>query len=141
MKIERDEKREAFGFENLEVWKRAIELAKTIYEMTASFPSEERFGLVTQMRRAVVSVSANIAEGFSRWSPNEQSRFMEISFGSLMELISEAKIAEQQNFLSNSDYTKLHAEAEDISRMLSGLRRSLLRREESRGRVEESRRK
>ena len=141
MKIERDEKREAFGFENLEVWKRAIELAKTVYEMTTGFPSEERFGLVTQMRRAAVSVSSNIAEGFSRWSGNEQARFMEVSFGSLMELISEAKIAEQQNFLSNSDYTKLHAEAEDISRMLSGLRRSLLRREESRGRVEESRRK
>lgn len=128
MKIEGDERREIFGFENLDVWKRAIELAKSIYEMTANFPSEERFGLVTQMRRCAVSVSANIAEGFSRWSPNEQGRFMEVSFGSLMELISEAKIAEQQNFISNAYYIKLHDEVEEISRMLSGLRRSLLKR-------------
>jgi len=117
---------EVFGFENLEVWKKAIELSKIVYEITKDFPSEERFGLVTQMHRSVVSISSNIAEGFSRWSRNEQLRFIEIAYGSLMELISEAKIAEQQNFLSNADYSKLHIGAEEIARMLSGLRRSLL---------------
>ncbi len=103
-------------------------MAKIVYEITTNFPSEERFGLVNQMRRSAVSVSANIAEGFSRWSRNEQTRFVEIAYGSLMELISEAKIAEQQSFLSYTDYTKLHIEAEEISRMLSGLRRSILER-------------
>lgn len=125
---ERNEKTGSFGFENLEVWKKAIEMAKVVYEITTNFPSEERFGLVNQMRRSAVSISANIAEGVSRWSRNEQTRFVEIAYGSLMELISEAKIAEQQNFLSSTYYTKLHIKAEEISRMLSGLRRSILER-------------
>jgi four helix bundle protein len=80
--VEKDDK---FGFENLDVWQRSI---------------DERFGIVSQMRRAAVSVSSNIAEGSSRWSRNEQARFFEIAYGSLMELISEAKIAEHQNFIS-----------------------------------------
>ena len=117
---------EGFSFEKLDVWQRAIALAKLVYEMTASFPSEERFGIVSQMRRAVVSISANIAEGMSRWSRVEQARFVEIAYGSLMELVSEAKVAEQQGFLSTGNYTRLRAEAGEISRMLSGLRRSLL---------------
>ena len=78
------------------------------------------------MRRAAVSVSANIAEGNSRLSRIEQARFIEMGFGSLMELVSEAKVAEQQGFLSTPDYTQLRAEVAEISRMLSGLRRSLL---------------
>lgn len=117
---------EVFGFENLDVWKRAIGLAKIVYEMTNGFPIEERFGLVSQMRRAAVSVSANIAEGNSRWSGAEQARFVEIAYGSLMELVSEAKVAEQQGFLSREDYTGIRKEAVEISRMLSGLRRSLV---------------
>jgi len=117
---------EEFGFEKLEVWQKAIALAKLVYSATATFPHEERFGLVSQMRRAAVSVSANIAEGNSRLSRIEQARFIEMGFGSLMELVSEAKVAEQQGFLSTPDYTQLRAEVAEISRMLSGLRRSLL---------------
>jgi len=117
---------EEFGFEKLEVWQKAIALAKLVYSATATFPHEERFGLVSQMRRAAVSVSANIAEGNSRLSRIEQARFIEMGFGSLMELVSEAKVAEQQGFLLTPDYTQLRAEVAEISCMLSGLRRSLL---------------
>jgi four helix bundle protein len=95
--VEKDDK---FGFENLDVWQRSIDMANVVYKLTKTFPSDERFGIVSQMRRAAVSVSSNIAEGSSRWSRNEQARFFEIAYGSLMELISEAKIAEHQNFIS-----------------------------------------
>lgn len=117
---------EEFGFEKLEVWQKAIALAKLVYSVTATFPHEERFGLVSQMRRAAVSVSANIAEGNSRLSRIEQARFIEMGFGSLMELVSEAKVAEQQGFLSATDHKRMRVEATEIARMLSSLRRSLL---------------
>lgn len=114
-----------FGFEKLEVWQKAIALARVVYSLTATFPHEERFGLVSQMRRAAVSVSANIAEGSSRWSRVEQTRFYEMAYGSLMELVSEAKVAEQQGFLSPSDYATIRMNASEIARMRSGLRRRL----------------
>ena len=75
---------EVFGFEKLEVWQRAIALVSSVYNLTRSFPQEERFGLVSQMRRAAVSVSANIAEGNSRLSRVEQARFIEMAYGSLL---------------------------------------------------------
>lgn len=78
------------------------------------------------MRRAVVSVSANIAEGSSRASRVEQIRFIEIAYGSLMELVAEAKVAEQQQFLSPPDYIQIREFAAEIARMLSGMRQSLL---------------
>jgi len=87
--VSRDERldvKDVFGFENLEVWRKAIALADFVYKMTITFPIDERFGLVSQMRRAAVSISANIAEGNSRWSHTEQARFYEIAYGSLMEL-------------------------------------------------------
>jgi len=126
MKVERLEVNEVFGFEKLEVWQKAIALASFVYKTTATFPHEERFGLVSQMRRAAVSVSANLAEGSSRWSRVEQARFIEMAYGSLMELLSEAKVAEQQGFLSSADYTRLRTDVAEIARMISGLRRGLL---------------
>jgi len=80
------------------------------------------------MRRASVSVSANIAEGSSRWSPAEQARFYEIAYGSLMELVSETKIAEQQGFLSSEKYAEMRMKASEIARMLSSLRRATLQK-------------
>lgn len=126
MKVERREVNEVFGFEKLEVWQKAIALANFVYKVTATFPNEERFGLVSQMRRAAVSVSANVAEGSSRWSRVEQTRFIEMAYGSLMELLSEAKIAEEQGFLLSADYMQIRTDASEIARMISGLRRSLL---------------
>jgi four helix bundle protein len=121
---------EVFGFEKLEVWQKAIALADRVYKATAAFPNEERFGLVSQMRRAAVSVSAKVAEGSSRWSRVEQARFMEMAYGSLMELVSEAEVARQQGFLAGADYTRLRTDVAEIARMISGLRRNL--REETR---------
>jgi four helix bundle protein len=89
-----------FHFEKLEVWQKAIEFADLVYSGTRSFPSDERFGLTNQMRRAAaVSISSNLAEGSSRHSKADFARFVEISTGSLFEVVSQAVIAKRQGFL------------------------------------------
>jgi four helix bundle protein len=118
--------KEEFGFEHLQVWNDAIEMANLVYRLTAAFPKEERFGLMSQIRRAAVSVSANIAEGSSRHSHLEQARFYEIAYGSLMEVVSECKIAQMQGFLSAEEYDEVRLKSAHIARLLSGLRRAAL---------------
>ena len=115
-----------FNFEKLEAWQRAIEFADLVYKATRSFPDDERFGLTNQMRRAAVSISSNIAEGTSRSSRTDYARFVEIATGSLFEVVSQSVISKRQGFLSEADYLRLYAAAEEQSRMLSGLRRALL---------------
>ena len=115
-----------FNFEKLDVWHKAIEFADTVYSVTKGFPSDERFGLTNQMRRAAVSVSANIAEGTSRSSRSDYARFVEIATGSLFEVVSQSVISKRLGLQSEADYLRLYAAAEEQSRMLSGLRRSLL---------------
>jgi len=115
-----------FNFEKLDVWQRANGFADLVYKVTKTFPEDERFGLTNQMRRAAVSVSSNIAEGSARSSRNDNARFLEIATGSLFEVISQSVISKRQGFLSEADYLRLYVAAEEQSRMLSGLRRSLL---------------
>jgi four helix bundle protein len=114
-----------FNFEKLEVWKKAIEFADAIYRATKTFPADERFGLTDQMRRAAVSISANIAEGASRHSKGDFARFLEIATGSLFEVISHASIAKRRGNLTETAFATIYSAAEELSRMLSGLRRSL----------------
>jgi four helix bundle protein len=115
-----------FNFEKLEVWKKAINFADLIYNQTRHFPPDERFGLTNQLRRAAVSISSNIAEGSSRTSKTDFARFIEIATGSVFELVSQAFIAHRQSFLSEDQFRKIYTDAEELSRMLSGLRKSLL---------------
>lgn len=116
-----------FGFERLDVWHKAIEFADLVYSHTRGFPPEERFGLTSQMRRAAVSVSSNLAEGTSRNSQNDFARFVEIATGSLFEVVSVSTIGKRQGFLSEEGYRLIYGAAEEQGRMLSGLRASLLR--------------
>lgn len=115
-----------FRFEKLEVWHRAVEFADAVYALTRQFPSDERFGLTSQMRRASVSVSSNIAEGSGRISDKDFARFIEFAYGSVMEVVSQAEIAHRQSFLAVEDRNQLKQKAEELSRMLSGLRNKLL---------------
>ena len=115
-----------FNFERLDVWQKAIDFADLINSETRTFPSEERFGLTNQLPRAAVSISSNIAEGSSRSSKNDFARFAEIAAGSVFEAVSQAFIAHRQAFLGEDQFRKVYADAEELSRMLSGLRRSLL---------------
>src|SRR5690242_5023844 len=108
-----------FNFERLAVWQEAIAFADLVYSVTRQFPVAERFGLTNQMRRAAVSISANIAEGSSRSSHQDFSRFVEIATGSVFEVVSQASIARRQDYLSDDDYVLLYAAAEKQGRMLS----------------------
>ena len=115
-----------FNFEKLETWQKAIEFADSVYRMTRTFPADERFGLTNQMRRAAVSISSNLAEGSSRSSRADYARFVEIATGSTFEVVSQAFISQRQGFLNDENFTALYAGAEELSRMLSGLRSYLL---------------
>ena len=115
-----------FNFEKLEVWKKALDFADLVYRFTQSFPDAERFGLTNQMRRAAVSVSSNIAEGSSRSSHPDFARFIELATGSLFEVVSQSTLAQRQGLLTEEQHRNLYEAAEEQSRMLSSLRRSLL---------------
>jgi four helix bundle protein len=115
-----------FNFEKLETWQKAIAFADLVYDLTRGFPQEERFGLTNQMRRAAVSVSSNIAEGSARNSKKDYARFLEVAAGSLFEVVSQSFIGQRQGFLSEPNFKRLYAAAEEQGKMLSGLRRSVL---------------
>ena len=114
-----------FNFEKLDVWQQAVAFADQVYSITRAFPAEERFGLTNQMRRAVVSIASNIAEGSSRMSRTDFARFVEIATGSAFEVVAQASIALRQGFLSPDQYGQIYQASETIGKMLSGLRRSL----------------
>jgi four helix bundle protein len=115
-----------FDFEKLETWQKAIAFADLVYEVTREFPSEERFGLTNQTRRAAVSISSNIAEGAARNSANDSARFPEIATGSLFEIVSQSFISQRLGFLSKLDFERVYSAADEQGKMLSGLRRAVL---------------
>jgi four helix bundle protein len=114
-----------FNFEKLDVWQKAIDFGDFIYNQTRGFPTEERFGLTNQLRRAAVSISSNIAEGSSRNSKTDFARFIEIATGSVFEVTSQAFVARRQELLNEAEFRQIYESAEELSRMLSGLRKSL----------------
>ncbi len=120
-------KREAASSEKphikLEVWRSAMVLVKMIYEVTGTFPRHEQFGLVSQMRRAAVSIPSNIAEGAARTSRKEMGQFLSISKGSLSELDTQIRIAEMLGYLKDS--AELQTQLERTSKLLSGLHRKV----------------
>jgi four helix bundle protein len=116
-----------FRFEKLDVWQKAIDFADRVYVVTRDLPVDERFGLTSQMRRAAVSISSNIAEGSGRGSDKDFAHFIEISYSSLMEVVSQVHVAVRQCFVKENDRATLYANAEELARMLSGLKASLLR--------------
>ena len=120
-----------FNFEKLQVWNEAIDFADFVYRITRTFPDVERFGLTNQMRRAAVSISSNIAEGSSRASRVDFARFVEIATGSVFEVVSQSFISRRQGLLSETDFQKLYAAAEKQGRMLSGLRKSLIEKQDN----------
>lgn len=107
--------------ENLDVWKKAIEMVTEIYQLTKDFPAEEKFGLISQIRRAAVSIPANIAEGAARQSDKEFYNFLSIAQGSASELETELLIAKNLKYFSNEDYQRIYNEVNTIARMIVGL--------------------
>jgi four helix bundle protein len=113
------------GFRELLVWQRAIDLAKGVYETTATWPKSEQFGLTNQARRAAVSIAANIAEGQGRGMPNEFRQFLRYAYASLCELETHLELGVQLSFLSTQDQEALLQQSTTVARMLHGLMRSL----------------
>lgn len=101
-----------FGFEKLEIWQKSIAFADSVYAITRHFPSDERFGLTNQMRRAAVSISSNVAEGSSRISHKDFARFIEIASGSLYEVVSQSYVGKNQGFLTDEQFEILCVAAE-----------------------------
>lgn len=105
----------------LEAWKEGVALATYVYQMTESFPKAEIYGLASQMRRAVVSISSNIAEGAARHSAREFAQFLNIAGGSLSELDTQIEIATNLGYISADNKCELEIKTDSISRKLAGL--------------------
>ena len=116
-----------FSFEKLNVWKESIELTKDIYLLTNQFPSEEKFGLVSQLRRASVSISSNIAEGTSRSTNKDKAHFTTISYSSTMEILNQLIISKELEFISEEEYLKIRERIYKISNMLNALKKAQLK--------------
>ncbi|HBR11174.1 MAG TPA: four helix bundle protein [Chryseobacterium sp.] len=114
-----------FYFEKLEVWQNSRQLVKEIYLATSSFPENEKFGITNQLRRASTSITANIAEGFSRQSNKEKSRFLSIAFGSTIEIINFLILSNDLGFLNTEDYNHLREKSEFITNQINSLNKSL----------------
>ena len=113
-----------FSFEKLIVWQESKQLVKIIYELTTVYPDEERYGLISQIRRAAISVPSNIAEGSGRLSPKEKIRFLEIAYGSLMEVYCQLSISVDLNYISKDHFENLAEFIYNISTKLNALKRS-----------------
>jgi len=117
-----------FSFEKLEVWQLARQLAGSIYKKTQSFPSEEKYSLVSQLRRAAVSVSANIAEGTTRTTARDQAHFTTIAFSSLMEVFNHLIISSDLGYSNENELAEYRQKIQLLSVKLTNLKASQVKR-------------
>ena len=115
----------AFRFESLEIWQLAIDFADHIYNLAEDFPKSEIFGLSSQFKRAVVSISNNIAEGSGANSPKDFRNYLDISIKSMLEVISMLFFAEKRNYIKSSARIKLYEEGECIIRKIRAFKKTL----------------
>lgn len=118
-----------WNFRKVDAWNRALDLSKVVYDLARGFPGDERYGLSSQLRRAVVSISSNIAEGCGRRTSKDFVSFMYNAIGSLKEVESELFVAEKLGYIEMVDVEKLVEELEEIGRMISGM----IKKEQERG--------
>lgn len=118
-----------FSFEKLEVWQSSISFAKLVYEITNKFPVEEKFGLTSQIKRAAISISSNIAEGSAKKSLRDQARYTEIAFASLLEVLNQFILAFELSFITESDLSIIRSEMESLSRQINAFKNSQIRRD------------
>ena len=112
-------------FKDLEIWKRSRKFCSSIYEITSNFPESEKFGLTNQLRRSSVSIPSNIAEGSSRHSNKDFSRFLQITLGSAYEIETQLLIAFDLKFISKKELNNLISELEEIIKMTSRFKSTL----------------
>jgi|ERR1700722_17336655 len=119
------ERKPTQSYRDLLVWQKSIALAKEIYTLTSQFPSEEKFGLISQLRRAAVSIPSNIAEGQARNTTGEFVQFISYAEGSLAELDTQLMLAVELRFITSEQTHPCAALIDELRRMLNGLRRKL----------------
>lgn len=120
-----------FSFEKLEVWIEAKELSKMIYKITSNFPEAEKYGLISQLRRASISIASNIAEGSARKTFKDKAHFTTIAFGSAVEVLNQLIISHELNFITELDYLNLRKHLESITNKLNSLRNYQLEKSET----------
>lgn len=118
------EKQKIKSFTDLNAWKEAYSLVLIIYKITKEFPKEEIFVLVSQMRRCTISISSNIAEGFSRRTKREKVQFYQIALGSITELQNQLLISRDLNYLSKEEFLKIADQTVKVSKLINGLIKS-----------------
>ena len=119
-----------FPYENLDVFQLSRALVKEVYGILRKFPKEERYALCDQLRRSVISVPSNIAEGLGRISVKERKYFLVIAFGSLMETHCQLQIACDLGYINDDELQKVNGEIVRVAQMLIGLRKSVHKRNE-----------
>ncbi len=112
------------SFTDLHGWQEGHKLVLDVYKLTKGFPSEEQFGLTNQMRRSAVSITSNIAEGFSRKSKKEKTQFLYISLGSITELQNQLVIARDIGYLTKNDFKKIAENTVVVDKLINGLIKS-----------------
>ncbi|MCX5769207.1 MAG: four helix bundle protein [Candidatus Hydrogenedentes bacterium] len=112
-------------FRDLLVWQKAMVLVTELYQRTQTFPKDETYGLVSQIRRCAVSIPSNMAEGFGRRATNDYLRFLQISMGSLFELETQIEIARNLGYVSQAEFDTFDNHCREIERMLGALIRSV----------------
>ncbi|MCK5080787.1 MAG: four helix bundle protein [Candidatus Moranbacteria bacterium] len=112
------------SFTDLIAWQKGHKIVLSVYSITKKFPKEEIFGLTNQMRRCAVSITSNIAEGFSRKNKKEQKQFYRISLGSLTELQSQLLVARDVKYLSNKEFKKIGENTIEVQKLIFGLIKS-----------------
>lgn len=113
-----------YYFERLDVWQQARQLVVQVYKLLEKFPKEEKYALCDQLRRSVISIPSNIAEGSGRIAKKETIHFLEIAYGSLMEMYCQLQIAVDLNYITEADFMETKPLIFKVSKLLSGLRRS-----------------
>ena len=113
------------NFKELTVWQKGVDFAVAMYKLTNIFPSEEKFGLVSQMRRAAVSIPSNISEGTGRRTDKDFNNFLGNALGSSYEVETEIIISQKLGFLSNEDFAASQSSLNEIQKMIVGLQKSL----------------
>lgn len=118
----------SFSFEKLDVWQKAREYVVFIYQITTKFPDSEKFGITSQIRRAAISITSNIAEGSSRSSLKEQIRFTEIAYGSALETFCQLILSMDLGFILINDFQIANERLKEITNKLNALKNSQVKR-------------
>ena len=119
-----EETMEQFAYRNLIAYQKGKEVVMQTYRLLKKFPREEQYAMCDQLRRASISITSNIAEGMNRYSVKDKNHFLEMAYGSLMEVSSQFEIAEELGYINNADRKNMDVLIDEVARLISGLQKS-----------------